>query len=315
MSFDIKIDLSKNPALTLENIFTDLFLFIDELSKDYGEPVESDENKLGHLKDSIVQKEQSTHLIHQKHFYLIERVQGEVLFSHNVDAYLGLNPTFDLMEFHSRIQDGISGWHYLQDYLSWGKMAYLFFKEISHFDDLKLYSYKIHIPMLFADGQSYWVLQESKPVEFDAKGNMLSHLNIYTVCRLYDLKKPVNLHGEFYRNGMYCKDWNELYLDSRLMVQPFLLSPVQREIVIYYFNNPNATRQACADALKYPLNTIKKYISDSQFKKGIIDKAHAAFPHIPINNLKDVVRHLHAIGLLDAWNSGYKNSKNGYKHL
>jgi hypothetical protein len=312
MSFELQLDLKEDNTLSLENIFTDLFLFVDELIKDYGDPVEPSIADIELLKKRIIQQDQADVLFHQKHFYLIERVKGEVLFAHNVDKYLGLSGDFDLMEFHSRIQDGVTGWHYLNDYLSWGKIAYLFFQQIGNFDDLNAFSFKIHLPMICADGNVYWVLQESKPLEYDARGNMISHLNIYTISSLYHLEKPVNLHGEFYRNDLYCKDWNEMYQASRMMVCPFLLTPVQREIVCFFHAHPDATRQACAEFLKYPLNTIKKYISDCQHKQGIIDKAHAAFPHIPIRNLKDVVKHLAKIGLIDTWGCGYKDSKNGY---
>lgn len=306
MSFEFKVNLSPDASLSLETIFSDLFIFVDALCSDYGDPVTPDAQEFESLKMRIVAQDDVDSLFRQQHFYLIERVKGEVLFAHNVDKYLGLKGSFDLMDFHAFIQDGQTGWHYLQDYLSWGKIAYLFFKEIKNFEDLKTFSFKIHLPMKCADGNVYWVLQESKPFEFDANGNMLSHLNIYTVCRIYDLEKPVPLHGEFYRNDWYSVDWNELLMVSRLMVAPFILTPVQKEIVQYFFTHPKATRQSCANALKYPLNTIKKYISDSQYKQGILDKAHAAFPHIPLYNLKDVIDHLVKIGLLDDACCGYK---------
>jgi len=312
MSFDLEIELKENPTHDLDSIFSDLFLFIDELTKDYGEPVTPTSHEIEVLKGEIVQLDHCNDIARQKHFYLIERVKGEILFAHNIDKYLGLGGDFDLMQFHFFIQDSKTSWHYLQDYLLWGKIAYLYFQEIGHFDVLNNYSFKIFIPMKCADGNIYWVLQESKPLEFDANGNMLSHLNIYTVSCLYNLEQPVPLRGEFYRNDTYCKDWNEMYQASRILVCPFHLTPVQREIVCYFHQYPKATRQACANALKYPLNTIKKYISDCQHKQGIIDKAHSAFPHIPIKNLKDVVKHLSKIGLIESWHCGYKNSRNGY---
>jgi hypothetical protein len=74
----------------------------------------------------------------------------------------------------------------------------------------------------------------------------------------------------------------------------------------YFHQNPEATKEECANAMRYPLNTLKKYISDCQRKQGIIDKTRNSFPEIQIRNLKDVVKHLESIGWFDFGENGYK---------
>lgn len=291
----------------LEAIFTDLFLFIDELIKDYEEPVSPSLEEIEKLKETIINNPANNYHHLQKHFYLIERVAGEFLFSYNVDKYLGLTGDFDQLGFHSYIGDGVSGWHYLKEYLTWGKVAYLFFREITKVDDITRFSFKTRIPMRFSDGRIYWVLQESWPLELDKNNNVISHINNYTISELYKEKTPIEINAEFYKDGRYCEEWNSLYTENRYAVKPFVLSPVQKDILNFFYNTPNATTAICAEGLKYPLNTVKKYISDCQRKRGVIDMAKASFPHIPIKTLKDVIIFLEKIG----W---FKNNQNGYKN-
>ena len=288
--------MTEEEIKSLEMIFADLFLFIDELTKDYGEPVKPTANEIEKLKQTIINNPANIDPRLQKHFYLIERVEGEVLFSFNVDKCLGLEGAFDLMTFHSYIQDGVSGWHYLRDYLSWGKVGYLFFREITKYDDIQKYSFKTRLPMRCVDGRIYWVLQESWPLEFDEKNNMISHINNYTITQLYNEKMPVELVAEFYCEGYYSEKWNKMYNENRYAVKPFVLSPAQREILHFYYHNHKGTILQCANFLKYRHNTLKKYISNSQHKSGILDKAKISFPQIPIQKLNDVVNFLDKIG-------------------
>ena len=75
-----------------------------------------------------------------------------------------------------------------------------------------------------------------------------------------------------------------------------MLIPIQKDILHFFHQDSSATIIQCATQLKYPVNTIKKYISDCQRKQGIIDKAKVSFPKIPVSNLKDVVVLLEKIG-------------------
>jgi hypothetical protein len=105
--------------------------------------------------------------------------------------------------------------------------------------------------------------------------------------------------GEFYFDDEYQDEWSKIITENRFLIKPFILSPVQKDILNFFHSRPDATIRSCAIELKYPVNTLKKYISDCQRKRGIIDMARCSFLKIPINNLKDVVVFLDKIGWFD----------------
>jgi len=280
---------------SLNIIFADLISSIDEIIKHYTEPVRPLPHEIEKLKNEIINNPANNNPHLQKSFFLIERVEGEILFSFNVDRYLGLEGDFDLMTFLSYIDDGSQSWNYLQDYLSWAKTVYTFVEKIKN-TDLNKVAYKIRIPMRCTDGRIYWVLQEVRPLETDINDNIISHINTYTISNLYKEKAPIGLVGAVYFDDEYHDEWNKTITENRFSIKPFILSPVQKDILYFFQKNPTATVKSCAEELKYPVNTLKKYISDSQRKQGIIDMARVSFPKIPIEHLKDVVIFLQRIG-------------------
>lgn len=290
----------------LELIFADLFAFIDEYIKDFGEPVNPSPAEMEDLKRQIIEHPSNTNPFMPKTFHLIERVAGEILFSHNLDKYLGLTGDFDLLTFHSYIQDDKGQWDYLKDYLTWGKAGYMFFKHIARYNGMYNFSFHTRFPMKFKDGTIYWVIQESHPLETDKDNNILSHLNTYTVSHKYTEKSPIPISAEFFYKGSYCNDWNLMFSESRFAIKPFSISKIQREILFYYYLNPHATVKDCSTALKYPINTIKKYISDCQRKQGILDHARSSFPNTSFAGLKDVIYFLDRIGWFRQAELGYK---------
>jgi len=290
--YKIKFDFMEN----LQIVFEDLFSFINELVKDYGEPVYPGKEEVEKFKKQIANLPTNNDPHFPKQFFLIEQVAGDILFSYNVDRYLGIEGEFNLMDFHSYIDDGSRDWNYLKDYLSWGKAAYLFFAQMRQMQDLQKFAFKIALPMRLDDGKTYWVAQETRALEFDAHRNMISHINTYTVIGLYKEKKPIELTGEIYYNGYYYNDWNLMLAESRFAIKPFLVSSVQQEILLYYRNNKNATTVTCSNTLKYPRNTIKKYIADGKNENGILNIARASFPHITFHSITDVVAFLDKIG-------------------
>ncbi|MCF8363005.1 MAG: hypothetical protein K9G70_10325 [Prolixibacteraceae bacterium] len=281
--------------VNLQLVFEDLFSFIDELVEDYGEPVYPGKNEIEELKKQIENLPTNNDPHFPKQFFLIEQVAGDILFSYNLDRYLGIEGEFDLMEFHSYIDDGSRDWTYLKDYLSWGKAAYTFFAQMK-MHDLQKFAFKIALPMRLKDGNIYWVSQESRPLEFDAEWNMLSHINTYTVVGLYKEKSRVDLAVEIFYDNYYHKDWNLMLAESRYASKPFVISSIQQEILQHYRNNKDATTITCANTLKYPRNTIKKYISDSKNENGILNIARSSFPHITFNSITDVVAFLDKVG-------------------
>jgi hypothetical protein len=270
---------------TLELIFTDLMAFCDELILDYGEPVRPSMEEIEKLKADIINSSTNNNSRLQKRFFLIERVEGDILFAHNIDKYLGLKSPFNLMEFFSFINDGSGNWDYLSDYLAWAKSTYSFVKRNLKGTDLYNIAFKIRMPMHCADGQVYWIQQESRFLEIDKNDNLISHVNSYVIGNHYNEKSPIGLQAELFFNESYQEEWSKTIAENRFSIKP-----------CYFYKNPSATVKACADDLSYPLNTIKKYISDSQRKQGIMDMAKVSFPSIKISKLKDVVAYLDKIG-------------------
>lgn len=280
----------------LDVIFSDLMEFCDELIKDYGEPVKPSKEEIEKLKEDIVKNSANYNIRMPKNFYLIERVEGEILFAHNIDKYLGLKSPFNLMEFLSYINDGTSDWNYLSDYLSWAKSAYSFIEKSLNKEDPYKIAFKIRMPMRCYDGNIYWIVQESRLLETDKDNHLISHINTYTISNHYNEKSQIGLQAELFFDESYQEDWSNAIAENRFSIKPFSIMPIQRQILNYFHQFPTATVKQCSEYLKYPLNTLKKYISDSQRKQGILDMAKISFPLIKIKKLKDVVQFLDKIG-------------------
>jgi hypothetical protein len=280
----------------LELIFTDLMAFCDELILDYGEPVRPTKDEIEKLKEDIVNSSSTINSRLQKIFYLIERVDGEILFAHNIDKYLGITPPFKIMEFLSFINDGSNNFDYLSDYLAWAKTTYSFVKKNIKGTDINDVAFKIRMPMRCADGRVYWIQQESRILEIDKNDNLISHINLFTIGNHYNEKAPIGLQAELFFNESYQEEWSKTIAENRFSIKPFSIMPIQKDILCYFYKNTSATVKECANDLAYPLNTIKKYISDCQRKQGIIDMAKVSFPTMKISKLKDVVAYLDKIG-------------------
>ena len=203
---------------SLNIVIEDLFLFVSEMIKDYGKPVRPTHNEIEKLKQQIIDNPANNNPRMQKNFFLIERVDGEILFAFNVDKYLGLEGDFDLMTFFSYVDDGSGTWNYLKDYLSWAKCAYSFARNIFNDIDTDGVAFKIRIPMRCSDGRIYWVLKEVRPLETDQNNNLISHLNTYTISNLYKEKSPVSLIGELYFNDAYQEEWNKIVAETRFAI-------------------------------------------------------------------------------------------------
>lgn len=280
----------------LELIFTDLMAFCDELILDYGEPVKPSMEEIEKLKADIINSSSNSNDRLQKRFFLIERVEGEILFAHNIDKYLGLKSPFNLLEFFSYINDGSDNWDYLSDYLAWAKSTYSFVKKNLKGTDLYNVAFKIRMPMHCADGHVYWIQQESRFLEIDQNDNLISHVNSYVIGNHYNEKAPIGLQAELFFNESYQEEWSKTIAENRFTIKPFSIMPIQKDILFYFKDNPTATVIKCAEDLSYPLNTVKKYISDSQRKQGIIDMAKVSFPGVKVSKLKEVVAYLDKIG-------------------
>ena len=280
----------------LDLILSDFVTFAAMVIKDFGPAQRPPKAEIEKLKLQIINNPSNNDPHIQKNFFVIQGMDGSIQFSHNTEKYLGLSPGFDLKALYAKVDDGTGDWNYLKDYLLWAKSAYSFAKKNFKYIDTDKFAFKIRIPMQCCDGRYYWILKEVRPLEYDSENNILSHINIYTVSNLFKEKEAMGLVGEFYFDDTYHDEWNRTISESRFLIKPFILSPTQIQILNFFNENRHATIKDCALHIHYPANTIKKYISDSQRKNGIIDMAKASFPSLLISNLKDVVIFLDKIG-------------------
>ena len=213
--------LSNNTIMDfLSNIYGVISLVIDEIIKDYGEPVKPTPDEIETLKREIISNPANNDRHRQKNFILIKRVSGEILFSYNVDKYLGLTHGFDLMTFLSKVTDGSGSWNYLSDYLSWAKATYVFAVKNRDRLDWTNACFKTRIPMKLSDDNIYWISHEIHPLELDAKNNIISHINTYTISNKYIEKTPVNIMAEIYINDFFNEEWTRELAETRFTNRP-----------------------------------------------------------------------------------------------
>jgi len=276
--------------------FPDIRQEINEIVDRLGKPFPLSDTDITEIKKHISTQLSSTISQINNKFYLIVRINGDIIFSHNIEKYLNLGDGYSLEDFFECIGIEKGDKTILQDFLLWARAAYILSEKILFDFDPKRLAYKIEFPLLFKDGTHYWVQQDSRPFELDSVGKLISHLNCYTVMRRHTKGSAELLQAEFYYDELYNEEMSKALTEIRFVNNSFHPKPIQRDILYFFYNAPSSTVKECSEKLKYPLNTIKKYISDSQRKQGIMDMAKVSFPSIKISKLKDVVAYLDKIG-------------------
>lgn len=272
-------------------LLNELYSLFQELCVIVGKPVNPPLKDLQNIKDRIAASYTPKTPLIQKNFFLIQQINGKLSYVKNAEKYLNIALPFSLSEFLGQIKD-----EYLSDYLCWSIATYKYNITIKEYLEPLNLICRIRIPLKMKDDNYYWVLQESSPLQFGKSNLMYSHLNSYTIIERYVERPYASITGEIYYNDIYHEKFTEELFGLMLSKKKFVLSPVQIEIVKYFRLNPKGTVKSCAESMKYPLNTIKKYISNSERKSGIIDKAKQSFADIDIKTVKDVVALLSRIG-------------------
>lgn len=277
--------------MTSDQLLFELSSLFQGLNNIVGKPIKPSPKDMEKIKNEISANFASKTNLTHKNFFLILQINGELNYVFNIEKYLNIPSPVTLDNYFALIKE-----EYLSDYLCWGIAAYKYGIKIKEYLEPLNLIYRIRIPLKLKDGCYYWVLQESSPLQFDKNNIMYSHLNSYTITERYVERSYVGVTGEMYYNDIYHEKFTKDIFNSMLSKKAFILSPPQIEIVKYFRLNPSGTVKGCAESMKYPLNTIKKYISNSQLKSGIIDKAKLSFPDQNIKSLKDTVSLLSRIG-------------------
>jgi hypothetical protein len=187
---------------------------------------------------------------------------------------------------------------FMEDYLKWGRATYAYILERREADIEPLnHSTRMTIPLKLTDGKYYWVLQEAIALQIDANGNLVTHLNIYTVLNEMIGKDDVVLIGRLYNDGFEMKEWTQTVWKDFFTTRPFELTTEHQKIVNLLNENIELSNTAIAEILNKQKNTI-----DVQ-NKQIMMRARESFPSHTFGNIKDVVRFLREINYFDDGNT------------
>jgi len=277
--------------LDTNSLINEIKVLFTQLYSEIEEPISPNQFELNKIIEQFENTLSSHFPYMRKNYIFIRRIDGTITYENNLSEYVNIPSPLNVNTYLSLIKP-----EYLFDFLCWTISAYKYAKIIKNQLEPLILIYRIRIPIQLKDGNYYWVLQESSPLQFDKNKNMLSHLNSYTITERYVEKSFVGITGEVYYKNQYNEKFTAELTELMLNKKAFVLSPIQIEIIRYFYTNPKSTITRCAINLKYPLNTIKKYISNSQQKTGIIDKAKLSFPDQNIKSLKDIVSLLSRIG-------------------
>ena len=273
-----------NP-ITLGKVIIQNFFFMRSLTHKLGEPVHLTEGECQKVFDDL----KVDRMMAQKFALAINIKTMAIGFHHNTNKFLCYQGQLDLTKFFFMLHPD-----FMEDYLKWGRATYSYITNNKVIIKEPLNQcYRITIPLKLKNGKYYWVLQEAVCLQIDAMGNMVSHLNIYTILNEKADNEDVKMTGRIYNNGYEVKDWTQTVWKDFFTIRPFELTPEQSRIVKILNENIELSNLKIAQALSKQKNTI-----DVQ-NKQILTRAREAFPNHPFETIKDLVRFLREIGYFE----------------
>jgi hypothetical protein len=263
------------------------YFFMRTLTQQLGEPVYLTETACQKAFNAL--KENPT--MAQK-FALICNVKTLSIDSqHNTKNFLKYTGNLDLNKFFMLLHPD-----FMVDYIRWGQATYSYLLQHPEIEIVPLHQCtRINIPLQLSDGRYHWVMQEALPLQLDAQGKLITHLNIYTILHEMAPDENVPLVSRLYNNGFEVKEWSQTVWKTFFTHRPFLLTPAQRQIIETLLQHPQFRNAEIAAHLQKNKNTI-----DIQ-NKQILACARIAFPNQPFDNLKEVVHFLREIRYFEAW--------------
>jgi hypothetical protein len=263
------------------------YFFMKALTHKLGEPVHFSEEAC----EKVFEDLRLDQIMAQKFALAFNIKTLNIGFHHNTAKFLNYKGKFDLNKFFMTVHPD-----FMEEYLKWGQATYRYILEHKETEIEPLnHSTRITIPLKLTDGKYHWVLQEAFALQIDSNGNLVSHLNIYTVLNEMIGKEDVVLVGRLYNNGFEMKEWSQMVWKDFFTTRPFDLTPEHQKIVNILNENLELSNTAIAEILNKQRNTI-----DVQ-NKQILMRARESFPNHTFGNIKDVVRFLREI---DYFNNG-----------
>ena len=136
-----------------------------------------------------------------------------------------------------------------------------------------------------------WVKQECRPFQVDSKGNLVSHINLYSIARPFDEQEHLPIYAIIWDINSDYMDWTPYFEKFHVLRQPLAFSRTQAKILQLCYRQKDIKNREIAQQLTLSEHAIHKH------NKIILKKIRDSFPAIPFNNVKhDVVSFINKIG-------------------
>lgn len=273
-----------NPITLGKTILKNIF-FMRALTRKLGEPVRLTEGACQKVFDNL----KADKMMAQK-FALVCNIKTMTIdFQYNTEKFLTYKGELDLTKFFLMLHP-----NFMEEYIKWGQATYTYAMNRENLTIEPLnHCTRMTIPLKLTNGKYHWVLQEAIGLQIDAVGNLISHLNIYTILNEMEGNEDVILVGRLYNNGFEVKEWTQTVWKDFFTHQPFELTPEQRRIVELLQANMDLSNTDIAVALGKKKNTI-----DVQ-NKQILARARHSFTFQTFENIRDVVSFLKTINYFE----------------
>lgn len=267
---------------TLGKTIAKNLIFMQGLTRKLGDPVHLSEAEC----QAVFEDLKNNTLMAQK-FALVCNVKTmSIGFHFNTEKFLTYKGTLDLNKFFFMLHPD-----FMEEYLKWGQATYKYLINSKPIALTPLTQCtRMTIPLKLSNGKYYWVLQEAICLQLDAAGNLVSHLNIYTVLNEMEGNEDVKITGQLYNDGFEVKEGTQTVWKEFFTLKSFVLPKEQQRIVAVLHKDLALSNAEIADLLNKQKNTIDKQ------NQQIIARANACYPMRAFGNVKEVVRFLREIG-------------------
>jgi DNA-binding CsgD family transcriptional regulator len=267
-------------ATIVKNIF-----FMQALTRKLGEPVQLTEEEC----NTVFEDLKADTMMAQKFALTCNIKTMSIDFQHNTERFLSHQGQLDLKKFFLLLHPD-----FMEDYIKWGQATYSYALNNKSLNIEPLnHCTRMTIPLKLANGKYHWVLQEAVALQIDEAGNLVSHLNVYTILNEMEGDEKVRIVGRLYNNGFEVKEWTQTVWKDFFTRQSFELTPEQQRIVETLHNNINLSNTEIADILNKTKNTIDAH------NKHILERARHSFTFQAFGNVRDVVIFLKSINYFD----------------
>ncbi|HOY20633.1 MAG TPA: hypothetical protein PLC89_25200 [Haliscomenobacter sp.] len=240
-------------------------IFMDELCRDYDEPISKSTDEV----KKLIERLEENFELNDDFFIVASTLSIEFPYQVKALKYLG-----NIFPFNADTYIGQVHQDHVHDYLDWAHAIYTYLANKSKAGELKPMktTVRMSFPIKMRDQKYYWTRMEVFPLQLDKNGNMITHLNSYKTLEPYQGPKP--LIGEIWEEHIYSPAWTKELGRMRIMHVSFTLTSEERRILDFQFTNPDLRIEDVAQILNKKKPTIEKH------NKNILAKAKECFPKL-----------------------------------